>query len=232
MRPGDFIITRPGPGMTTATPTAPTAASRWSGWTAWTSRCCASWTRASPRTTVGHPAVTRPEGDSMARYGHMAPVRHQATGGTSPIFNYPYERSRGAGPALPPRRAGPLGRRQAALPEPGHGRLSHAHHGHLHAAPARRLPGQDQPQHRLHRLLRGGRPRHGPHRRAGIPFRPARRVRGAVLAAAATGGAGRRHAVQLFRPPGAGRWASGASAPTERAAPRAFPFSDSPASEG
>ena len=33
--------------------------------------------------------VTRPEGDSMARYGHnMAPVRHQATGGTSPIFNY------------------------------------------------------------------------------------------------------------------------------------------------
>ena len=41
--------------------------------------------------------VTRPEGDSMARYGHnMAPVRHQATGGTSPIFNYPYERSREA----------------------------------------------------------------------------------------------------------------------------------------
>ena len=26
----------------------------------------------------------------------MAPVRHQATGGTSPIFNYPYERSREA----------------------------------------------------------------------------------------------------------------------------------------
>ena len=105
--------------------------------------------------------VTRPEGDSMARYGHnMAPVRHQATGGTSPIFNYPYERSREALDQL--YRHGELdpGRRQAALPEPGHGRLSHAHHGHLHAAPARRLPGQDQPLHRLHRLLRGGGPRH------------------------------------------------------------------------
>jgi gentisate 1,2-dioxygenase len=41
--------------------------------------------------------VTRPEGDSMARYGHnMAPVRHQTSSGTSPIFNYPYERSREA----------------------------------------------------------------------------------------------------------------------------------------
>lgn len=39
--------------------------------------------------------VTRPEGDSMARYGHnMAPVRHRAASGTSPIFNYPYEHTR------------------------------------------------------------------------------------------------------------------------------------------
>ena len=45
--------------------------------------------------------VTRPEGDSMARYGHnMAPVRHRAASGTSPIFNYPYERSREALDAL------------------------------------------------------------------------------------------------------------------------------------
>lgn len=42
--------------------------------------------------------VTRPEGASFARFGHnMAPVRHEAPyGATSPIFSYPYERSRAA----------------------------------------------------------------------------------------------------------------------------------------
>jgi gentisate 1,2-dioxygenase len=41
--------------------------------------------------------VTRPEGDSFARFGHnMLPVRHQVTDPTSPIFSYPYERSREA----------------------------------------------------------------------------------------------------------------------------------------
>jgi gentisate 1,2-dioxygenase len=43
-------------------------------------------------------AVARPEGNSLARYGHnMAPVRHDAPfGATSPIFSYPYARSREA----------------------------------------------------------------------------------------------------------------------------------------
>jgi gentisate 1,2-dioxygenase len=42
--------------------------------------------------------VSRNEGTSFARYGHnMAPVRHDAPfGQTSPIFSYPYERSREA----------------------------------------------------------------------------------------------------------------------------------------
>jgi gentisate 1,2-dioxygenase len=42
--------------------------------------------------------LTREEGTSFARYGHnMAPVRHDAPfGATSPIFSYPYERSRDA----------------------------------------------------------------------------------------------------------------------------------------
>ncbi len=41
--------------------------------------------------------VMRPEGDSLARFGYnMAPVRHQAGPGASPIFNYPFERSREA----------------------------------------------------------------------------------------------------------------------------------------
>jgi gentisate 1,2-dioxygenase len=43
-------------------------------------------------------SVTRTEGTSLARYGHnMAPVRGAAPfGATSPIFSYPYERSREA----------------------------------------------------------------------------------------------------------------------------------------
>ena len=42
--------------------------------------------------------VLRAEGSSFARYGHnMAPVQHDAPfGATSPIFSYPYERSREA----------------------------------------------------------------------------------------------------------------------------------------
>ncbi|NKE65019.1 gentisate 1,2-dioxygenase [Ramlibacter sp. RBP-2] len=42
--------------------------------------------------------VTRAEGTSLARWGHnMAPVRHEKPfGATSPIFSYPYERSRQA----------------------------------------------------------------------------------------------------------------------------------------
>jgi gentisate 1,2-dioxygenase len=42
--------------------------------------------------------VMQPEGTSLARYGHnMVPVRHDSPfGATSPIFSYPYERSREA----------------------------------------------------------------------------------------------------------------------------------------
>ncbi|MDM0005447.1 gentisate 1,2-dioxygenase [Variovorax sp. J22G73] len=42
-------------------------------------------------------AVVRPEGHSWARFGHnMMPVRHRVSDPTSPIFSYPYERSREA----------------------------------------------------------------------------------------------------------------------------------------
>ncbi|CAB3725310.1 gentisate 1,2-dioxygenase [Trinickia soli] len=41
--------------------------------------------------------ISRPEGDSFARFGHnMLPVRHRVTDPTSPIFSYPYERTREA----------------------------------------------------------------------------------------------------------------------------------------
>ncbi len=42
-------------------------------------------------------AVTRPEGDALARYGaNMLPLDHTAGGTTTPVFNYPYARSREA----------------------------------------------------------------------------------------------------------------------------------------
>ena len=41
--------------------------------------------------------INRAEGDSWARYGYnMLPVRHEVRNGNSPIFNYPYARSREA----------------------------------------------------------------------------------------------------------------------------------------
>ena len=42
-------------------------------------------------------AVTKPEGDALARYGaNMLPVDQRRRSVTSPIFNYPYSRSREA----------------------------------------------------------------------------------------------------------------------------------------
>lgn len=41
--------------------------------------------------------ITRPVGDSDARYGaNLMPVDHTRSGGTSPVFNYPYARTREA----------------------------------------------------------------------------------------------------------------------------------------
>ena len=41
--------------------------------------------------------VTRPPGDAMARFGQgLLPVDHEGASATSPVFNYPYERSRAA----------------------------------------------------------------------------------------------------------------------------------------
>jgi gentisate 1,2-dioxygenase len=41
--------------------------------------------------------ITRPVGDSDARYGaNLLPVDHGGGGGTSPVFNYPYDRTREA----------------------------------------------------------------------------------------------------------------------------------------
>ena len=58
--------------------------------------------------------VTRPEGDALARYGSgLVPVTHRAANLNSPVFNYPYARTREALHALA----------RAGAPD--------AHHGHL-----------------------------------------------------------------------------------------------------
>ena len=46
---------------------------------------------------VDEQPIIRPVGDSDARYGHnLLPVDHRGGGGTSPVFNYPYARTREA----------------------------------------------------------------------------------------------------------------------------------------
>ncbi|MEW9572974.1 gentisate 1,2-dioxygenase [Rhodanobacter sp. Si-c] len=47
------------------------------------------------KATAKSQAVSRPEGNALARYGHnLLPVDYEPTSRTSPIFSYPYERSR------------------------------------------------------------------------------------------------------------------------------------------
>ena len=94
MEPGDFVIT---PNWTWHDHgNEPT--SRWSGSTGWTSRWsgCSTPVFAEPANADSQ-TVTRPEGDSLARYGaNMLPVDWHPTVKSSPVFNYPYARSREA----------------------------------------------------------------------------------------------------------------------------------------
>ena len=94
--PGDFIIT---PSWTWHDHGHDGRRARWSGSTAWTSRCVRFFDAgfAENDTRKSQP-VTRAEGTSLARYGHnMAAGAHDAPfGATSPIFSYPYARSREA----------------------------------------------------------------------------------------------------------------------------------------
>ena len=104
--------------------------------------------------------VTAPEGTSDAKYASgLLPVDWKPARQTSPIFNYPYARTRealqGLGQGRPARR---LPRLQAALCQSGQRRRADRHHGHLHAAPAQGFRDRALPQHRRHDLL-GGRGR-------------------------------------------------------------------------
>lgn len=63
---------------------------------------------------VAEAALTRPEGDSLARYGSgLMPVGHTAASLNSPVFNYPWSRTREALHAI----------ERGAQPHPHHGHL-------------------------------------------------------------------------------------------------------------
>ena len=92
------------------------------------------------------------------------PSTSAARSATSPIFNYPYDRTREALHQLSrARRLRPLPRHQDALHQSRHRRPRHADHGHLHPAAAQGLQDQPLPLHRRHGVRGHGRPR--PHAR-------------------------------------------------------------------
>ena len=102
--------------------------------------------------------IGKPEGDSLARYGaNLLPVDERGRPATSPIFSYPYERTREAlAAAGEGRRLRSLPRHQDALHQSHHRRPRHADHGHLHPAAAQGLQDQPLPRHRRDGV-RGGR---------------------------------------------------------------------------
>ena len=171
----------------------------------------------------------------MARYGHnMAPVRHQATGGTSPIFNYPYERSREAldqlyrhgeldpwdgvklrylNPATGGYPMPTMATFMQLLPAGFQGKTSRCTDSTVYCVVEGRGTARigEQEFHSARATCSWRRPG------SRCSWRRWKTPRCSAIPTA------------RCRP----RWASGAKrAPTERAAPRAFPFSDSPASEG
>ena len=77
-------------------------AGRWSGSTASTSRCWRTSTARSAKTTRPTKRRSRgPTGDALARYGSgLLPVGYRAGSLNSPVFNYPYARTREALQAL------------------------------------------------------------------------------------------------------------------------------------
>ena len=118
---------------------------------------------------AGHRSrVSRPEGDSLARYGNnLLPIDYEPASRTSPVFAYPYARTRESLEHLRAcRRAARGARLQDAVRESGHRRLRHAHHGHLRAAAAGGFCRARLPQHRRDGVSRHRGRGHGGGRRA------------------------------------------------------------------
>ena len=119
--------------------------------------------------------ISRPIGDSDARFGtNLLPVDQQpqqAMTGASPVFNYPYARTRDALERLArTKRLGSLSRIEDAVQQSRDGRLSDDDDRGVHPAPAQRVQDSPVPLHRWHSLRCCRRPR--PH-----AYRPGFRCR-------------------------------------------------------
>ena len=150
--------------------------------------------------------VTRPEGDSLARYGaNMLPVDWQPTVKTSPVFNYPYARSREALATLA-RNGDPDACHGYKLRyvNPASGEFADADDRRLHAVAACGFRLRAISLDRRHRVRRGRRRRRDGDRRHDIPLEAARHLRRAKLALAPSSRQRRGRAVQLLRSAGAG----------------------------
>ena len=128
--------------------------------------------------------ITRPAGDSFARYGHnLLPVDQKRTSKTSPIFNYPYHYTREAlEQAKAARRVGRLPRPEAEILQSRDRRFRDADHRHLHPVAAEGFQDRALSLHRRHRVRRDRRQGPHPDRRPDLRMGPARSVRGAELA--------------------------------------------------
>ena len=149
--------------------------------------------------------VARPEGHSLARFGHnMVPVRHDHASPTSPIFNYPYARSREALAQLQTQEAPDawLGHKLRYINPLTGGSPMPTIATFLQLLPA----GFAGKTHRatdgaVYSVVEGrGTAEIGG---AALRLRPARHLRRAVVGAAAPRGERRDRAVQLFGPAGA-----------------------------
>ena len=150
--------------------------------------------------------VSKDEGDSQSRFGsNLFPLEYAPERKSSPLFTYPYARSRETLDRM--YRSGPLDaapRHQDAVREPGDRRLSDADHRRVSAVPAARLSRHAVSIDRRHRLLRDRRTRHQSGRRhVAIAWQPRDIFVVPSWDPVAHETAGRRGAVQFFRSPGA-----------------------------
>ena len=171
----------------------------------------------------------RPAGDSRARYGaNMRPVNETWQKPESPIFSYPYARSREALEEL--RRNAewdPVAGLKLEYIDPDARRQRDADHLDFPAASAQGFCRRDIPQHGEHGLFagRGQRARHRRRRRrrAHDRLEAARHLRHPVLGPAPARGRRRRNPLQLLRPRRAAEARLLARGPAEELARYSFP---------
>ena len=146
--------------------------------------------------------ITKKEGDSSARYGaNMLPVDFKPGELASPIFNYPYARSREALEAMRRQNeSGSLPRPQDAFREPGRWRLCDADRRRVHAVAAEGLQDRRLSQHRRHSVRADTRARPHNNRRQDLRMGAKGRHRHAELEMDKPRSRRGRGAVQLVRP--------------------------------